>query len=528
SLGLHLLKEHHKLLGYTRTPAIYDRADSLSAIKKSLKEVGADDIEPRIALAVMSRNKGEGVRAGEFAQSATSPYERQIARAWQRYEQMLREDGAVDFDDLLVHAVELLGRHPEVRQQCLARWRYIHIDEYQDTNRIQAELTNLLVGPEQNICAVGDVDQTIYSWRGAQIANILSFDRTYPGAQVILLEENYRSTQNILRAANDIIAHNRERPEKNLFTKNVEGAALGLYQAFDEADEAGFVTRIVKEKIAEGKRPRDFAVLYRANYQSRALEEAMLAGHVPYQVLGTRFFERKEVKDALSYIRAALYQTPADIQRASETPRRGIGKVALLRLLRNEPAGPKVQQFIGLLGRIAAQKERPPAEIVKFVIVESGMEQLYKDDKFEGPERLGNLRELASLAARYSDIEDFLGAVALASEQDELKEEKDAVRLMTIHAAKGLEFDTVFITGLEEGLFPMSRENSDSDKEEERRLMYVALTRAQKKLYLTYASYRTVFGQKNPTLPSQFLSDLPSDLLELEMPERLGKTIYLD
>ncbi len=533
SLGLHLLKEHHKLLGYKRTPAIYDRSDSLSAIKKALKDIGAEDIEPRVALAVASRNKGEGVGVEEFAQSATSAYERQVAVAWRRYEAALREDGAVDFDDLLLRAVELLEKHPAVRAACIARWKYIHIDEYQDTNRIQAELAHLLVGPGNNLCAVGDVDQTIYTWRGAQIANILSFERRYEGAQVILLEENYRSTQNILRAANDIIARNTQRPEKNLFTKNAEGAPLSLYQAFDETDEAGFVARIIKEKIVEGKRPRDFAVLYRANYQSRALEEAMLNGGVPYQVLGTRFFERKEVKDALSYVRAALYETPADIERATKTPARGLGKVALATILAKQAgqgaAARKIDSFRQLLSRVrTAAAQLPPAELVKFVIVESGMEALYKEDKYEGQERLGNLRELVTLAARYQDIEEFLGAVALASEQDELKEEKDAVRLMTVHAAKGLEFDTVFITGLEEGLFPMSREGDTGDREEERRLMYVALTRAQKKLYLTYASYRTVFGQKNPTLPSQFLSDLPGELLELEMPERLGKTIYLD
>lgn len=528
SLGLYLLKAHHKALGYKRTPAIYDRNDSMREIKKALKELGVEDLEPRSVLGTISRQKGEGITQSDYAAGASNPYERQVAAAWQKYDQALRQDGAADFDDLLVLAVRLLQNHPEVRAACQARWRYIHIDEYQDTNRIQAELADLLLGPEHNVCAVGDVDQTIYSWRGAQIANILSFERRYPGAQVILLEQNYRSTKNIVQAANDIIAHNKERPDKNLQTDNPEGERLSLYQAFDENDEAGFITRIIKEKLAEGKKPKDFAVLYRANYQSRALEEAMLAGNVPHQVLGTRFFERKEVKDTLSYVRAALYETPADIARASETPRRGIGKVALLKLLQNQPAGPKVDAFKNLLARIAAKKGEAPAEILKFAIVESGMEAMYKDDKFEGAERLGNLRELVSLASRYQDIEDFLGAAALMSEQDEIKEERDAVRLMTIHAAKGLEFDTVFITGLEEGLFPMSRDDEKSDKEEERRLMYVALTRAERKLYLTYASFRTVFGQKNPTLPSQFLSDLPGDLLDLEMPERLGKTIYLD
>lgn len=527
SLGLHLLKEHHTLLGYKRTPAIYDRSDSLNVIKKALKDNGLEEFEPRMVLGTISRQKGEGTTT-ESVGGGGNPYERAVIAAWQKYEKTLREDGAVDFDDLLLRGVELLEKYPDVRARCTARWHYLLVDEYQDTNHIQAEMVELLLGAEKNICVVGDEDQTIYTWRGASIENIQSFERKY-GAQYILLDQNYRSTKNILEVAKAIISRNENRKEKAISTPNAEGAQIGIYQAFDETDEAGFVARIIKENIAKGKRPRDFAVLYRANYQSRALEEAMLGGDVPYQVLGTRFFERKEVKDILSYVRAALYHTPADLERASKTPTRGIGKVGLLKMLHGEPAGTKVDAFLNLLARIRESAAVcTPAELLKGVITESGMEAMLKDDKYEGQERLGNLRELVSLASRYSDIEEFLGAVALASEQDEIKEEKDAVRLMTVHAAKGLEFDTVFVTGLEEGLFPMNREDTASDREEERRLMYVAVTRAQKKLYLTYASYRTVFGQKNPTLPSQFLSDVPGELLELEMPERIGKTIYLD
>lgn len=526
SLGLHLLKEHHKLLGYKRTPAIYDRSDSLGTIKKALKEIFAEEFEPRMVLGTISRQKGDGVRVDAY-DGGTNPYDRAVAAAWRKYESALREDGAVDFDDLLLHAVELLEKFPHVREQCLKRWRYIHIDEYQDTNRIQADLTHLLVGPEHNICAVGDVDQTIYSWRGAQIANILSFERRYPNAQVIMLEHNYRSTKNILDAANHLIAYNTNRPEKNLTTNKPAGERISLYTAGDGADEALFVAHKIQDLIRNGAQPNDIAVLYRANFQSRLLEEKLLDTGIPYQVLGTRFYERKEVKDVLSYVRAALYRTPADIGRASETPRRGIGKVSLMKLLRNEPAGPKVEVFKKLLERIASKKELPPPELLKYVIAESGMEAMYKEDTFEGTERLLNLKELVTLAARYSDIEDFLGAVALASEQDEIKEERNQVRLMTIHAAKGLEFPYVFIVGLEEGLFPMSREAGE-DPEEERRLMYVAITRAQKKLYLSYAMMRIMYGSVEVRHHSSFLQELPEEVLEAESPERISKTIYLD
>lgn len=533
SLGLLLIKENRGLLGYRRAPAIYDRADSLREMKKALKAAGAEEIEPRAALGVASRKKGEGITASEFADGEHSnPYEKQIAVAWLKYETQLREAQAVDFDDLLLRAVELLEKNPALREKYQQRWKYLLIDEYQDTNVIQAKLAELLVGPEKNIFVVGDPDQTIYTWRGADMHHIMTFVKKYHPAVSILLTENYRSSKNILDAANEIIDKNQARFKKELSTNQGAGALIGLYQAFNETDEAGFVARIIKEKIAEGKQPKDFAVLYRANFQSRALEEQLLAADISYQVLGTRFFERKEVKDALSFIRAAVYETPADIGRIANVPPRGIGKITLLKLLSHQPlggaVGEKVAAFRKLLSRIKESAEKmPPAELVKFVIIESGMERLHKEDKLEGAERLENLRELMALAGRYKTTEEFLEAAALQSEQDELKEEQNAVRLMTVHAAKGLEFPVVFVTGLEEGLFPYESQDKRDD-EEERRLMYVAVTRAKEKLYLTCASYRTVFGAQNSTEPSQFLRDIPGELLEAEMPERLGKTIYLE
>ncbi len=418
----------------------------------------------------------------------------------------------------------------------------MHIDEYQDTNRAQADLAKLLIGQEKNVCAVGDIDQTIYTWRGAEIRNILSFEKEFPGAKVVVLEENYRSTKIILAAANDIIKRNTYRVEKNMFTKNAEGKKLSLYQAFDEIDEALWLVRSIQGLVSDGASPRDIAVLYRANFQSRALEEALLAAKVPHQVLGTRFFERAEVKDALSYLRAATMGTSSDIARIANTPRRGIGKTTLLALLTHEverlsPAlRGKVADFKALLGRIArACEELPPSKAAAFAIRESGMERELRTDKLEGAERLENLRELGALAARFDPLPlgeglaAFLESAALASEQDQLKEETNAVRLMTVHASKGLEFPYVFITGLEDGLFPFNNETDDDrDEEEERRLMYVAITRAQNKVYLSFACSRAFFGARSLAAPSRFLSDIPQELVELEAPERLGKTIYLD
>lgn len=547
SLGLLIIKENAKLLGFSRVPTIYDRSDSMREIKAALKHFDGE-LEPRAVLSMISRAKGQGITSSDFAGSARNFRDDIVAKAWPLYEKALREDNALDFDDLLLRSMILLRDNAAVRDRYLARWKYVHVDEYQDTNYVQAQIMELLIGETRNICAVGDVDQTIYGWRGAEIKNIMQFEKNFPGAKVVLLEENYRSTKAILAAANQVISKNKYRPEKNLFTKNSDGEQISLYQAYDETDEAGYIARIVREQLAKGKQPKDFAILYRANFQSRAIEEALLRGDISYQVLGTKFFERKEVKDTLSFIRAAVLGTSADLARIANVPPRGIGKVTLVKILtgrEGELTGAtreKVLQLRALLSRIRESAPKcVPSELVRMVIAETGMERAFKEDKIEGAERLENLRELVSLAARYDlheqvtetsvfgGLEAFLESAALASDQDELKDEKNAVRLMTVHASKGLEFPVVFITGLEDGLFPYAREDSDANsKEEERRLCYVAITRAEKKVYLSYASYRTVFGSKNATIPSEFLSDIPNELIQLEMPERLGRTIYLD
>jgi DNA helicase-2/ATP-dependent DNA helicase PcrA len=398
----------------------------------------------------------------------------------------------------------------------------------------------------------------IYSWRGANIKNILTFEKDYPNAKIILLEQNYRSTKNILEAANEIIKKNKYRPDKNLFTDNVEGEKIGLYEALDETDEAEFVATKILEildgaKNSLGKSENilsSVAILYRANFQSRALEEAMLRYNIPYQVLGIKFFERKEIKDTLAYLRAALNpKSLSDIKRIINFPARGIGKATLMKIFAGQkdslPAKMliKIQNFYELLEEIKKKIQNTKvSEVIKFVVKKSGIEEELQSGGEEEMERLENIKELATLALKYDNLENGMGVeklledAALASDQDSLdaliekKKEKNAVKLMTVHASKGLEFKYVFITGLEDGLFPHERQDereTKEDQEEERRLFYVALTRAKEKLFLSFANYRTIFGSRQINAPSEFLSDIPADLIEKEGEGSGIKTIYL-
>ena len=543
SLGLTIIKENYRALVMKRFPVIYDRNDSMKTMKQAVKDAGIDgELEPRMVLSVASRQKGDGITVSEFAAHAEEPRARAIAEVWRRYEAALAADGALDFDDLLARAVALFRDHADIRAHYQDRWHYVHIDEYQDTNRLQSDMAAFIVGDRKNVCAVGDMDQCIYSWRGADIKNIMSFEKEYPNTRTILLEENYRSTKTILAAANDLIAKNQYRVDKNLFTSNADGENISFYRALNESDEARFVTRAVEELRAEGARPYEIAVLYRANFQSRALEEAFLHADIPYQVLGTKFFERAEVKDLVAYARAALLGANVDIARIVGTPPRGIGKTTLLAMLSGREdelraaSRESVMAFRALLARFKEKSECvPPSEFLTYVMRESGMESELRRDKIEGPERLENVRELIALARRFDmmplpdGLHAFLENAALASDQDEMKDEQDAVRLMTVHASKGLEFPYVFITGLEQGLFPYSRDGgSAEDKEEERRLMYVAITRAQKKVFCSMASMRTVFGTQSFSEPSQFLADIPPELMTEAEPRRIGRTIYLE
>jgi len=546
SLGVHILRSMGKSVGVSPRFTIFDRADSKSAMKEAVESAGLNpkQFSPELFLSIISKAKGKSLGVSRYRELASERMEEMTAEVWERYEKILNEEKALDFDDLLLKSVELLKQDAGARNRFQETWRYIHVDEYQDTNFVQYELTKILSEKHKNICAVGDADQTIYSWRGASIRNILNFKKDFPGARVILLEENYRSTKNILGIANDIIRKNNVRVPKNLFTANAEGEKIGLFSACDEEDEAAFIAAKAGKLIRNGAKPEEIAVLYRANFQSRAIESAFLDAGLPYQLIGTRFFERKEVKDVLSYLRLARnFDSRSDLKRVMNIPPRGIGKITLLKIFAGKggelPAAMKIKfdNFKGLLKRISRASETlRPGELVKFAIAESGIGDWLKSGDEEDLERLENVKELATLALKYSalplpdGIDKLLNDAALQSDQDELSDERGGVRLMTIHASKGLEFDTVFIVGLEDGLFPhekMESELGPEEEEEERRLFYVALTRAKKKVILSYANIRTIFGSKKFTVPSEFLTDIDGNFLELENhPEKSLKSIY--
>lgn len=529
SLGVFILREHAPALGLTKYFSILDKSEALSVIRRATKERGFDPKQwaPEKTLGVISRNKADLVDHHEFRKTAQNkPINGIISQIWDTYERLMLEAKCLDFDDLIMKTVQLLEKNPAIQEQYNTRWKYIHIDEYQDTNVSQYRLSLLLAGRDKNICVVGDTDQSIFSWRGAHFKNLMRFEKDYPGTKVVLLEENYRSTKTILEAADNVIKKNTERFDKTLFTKNTDGEKITVFQAFDESDEARFVARTAKEIIREGVAPSDIAVLYRANYQSRILEEKFLQAEVPYQMLGTRFFERKEVKDVLAYIKAAI--NPEDMEsfkRAVVSPGRGIGETTITKILEkreeelNKSATEKVAEFRKLLEEIReAATSMKPSELVKHVMRRSGIERELLADHED--ERVENIQELVTLAAKYDadpseeGVSRLLGDASLAADQDVLIEHKEGVRLMTVHSSKGLEFKYVFVVGLEDGLFPHRRFDDSSDPEEERRLFYVALTRAEKKLYLSWALARTIFGSRQFNQQSEFLSDISENLME--------------
>ncbi|OHA90064.1 MAG: hypothetical protein A3F53_01710 [Candidatus Zambryskibacteria bacterium RIFCSPHIGHO2_12_FULL_48_10] len=544
SLGVHILREHAGKAGLKKHFSIFDRDDSKKTVKEAIVSIGLDPKthEPGAILSIISKLKGKGIGVEEWASVGEGGYFMDVVgQVWPVYEKSLERENALDFDDLLLKTGNLLRNDSFVRGYYQNVWKYIHIDEYQDTNRVQYEISRMLTGPEQNICVVGDIDQNIYSWRGADIKNILAFEDDYPGAQTFTLEENYRSTKTILEAANAVIEKNKIRRKKNLFTENQAGEKISTVSCLDETSEASFIASKSKNLIAASADPGEIAVLYRANFQSRALEEAFMNEGVPYQILGTRFFERKEVKDIISYLRAALNpECLTDLKRVINTPARGIGKTTIVRMFSGQetalPIGmkSKISSFRKLLEKIAMiAKEQKISETILFIIKESGLETEWKEGGEDGAARLENAYELVNFATRYNElpseegVQAFLSETALQSDQDELKEERRAVRLMTVHAAKGLEFDIVFVAGLEDGLFPHQKMKetyiTPEEAEEERRLFYVALTRARKKVFLTYAQTRTVFGRTRANTPSEFIFDIPENLMEEEVSEETSR-----
>jgi DNA helicase II / ATP-dependent DNA helicase PcrA len=536
SFGVRILREHHQTIHLHKSFTIYDRSDSVRAIKKALEKAGYSpkQFEPRKILSAISKAKGDAETRQNFTDTADSYFARVVAEVWEHYQAELTREHALDFDDLLLRTYTLIKDYPVIREVLQDRYQYIHVDEYQDTNRVQFEIIRLLAGTKHNLCVVGDVDQNIYSWRGADIKNVLQFEKYFPQTTTVFLEENYRSTQTIIAASNSVIAKNKARIPKNVFTNNEPGDLITLKATQSGGEEADYVVSTIQSLMQSGVAPSEIAVLYRTNFQSRALEEAFLNYEVPYQLLGTKFFERKEIKDTLSFLRLALNPaSQSDLARVINVPARGIGKVTLLKLLSGNtqtltPAvAKKVDDFMTLLDDIAASaRTEPISTTIAFIMKRTGIEaDLRSKATEEDLERLENLQELVTLATRYNELGGEASALALIenaalqSDQDELasKETRDAVRLMTVHAAKGLEFPYVFITGLEEGLFPHERlDDARIDHEEERRLFYVALTRAGKKVFLTYAQVRTIFGSQRINVPSSFLQDIEGAQLEIE------------
>ncbi len=530
SLGVFLLRKFGAYNGTAKRFTILDDGDTMSLIKEVLNSFGIDPktTDPRSIKNIISRSNN-ALLTPEELESEANPSYRMAGRIWKKYSALKKEQKSLDFDDLLTQTVELLEKNDGARSWCQATWSHIHIDEYQDTNEVQYRIAKALAAHTKNLCVVGDSDQSIYSWRGANIKNILEFERDYPEATVVVLEENYRSTKTVLGAANEVINKNNYRTPKNLFTSNSDGELISMYTAYDETDEANFVVERCVEHIDGGMPASEIAVLFRTNAQSRALEEAFLSYSIPYQVLGVRFFERKEIKDVLCYIRAALNpDSLVDIKRIINVPARGIGKVTIAKVFAKEELSGKaklsVDTFFALLETIREyMNDHSVSETINFIIDKSGMHAAYKEDKLEGAERLENLGELVTIGARYdhlgteAGIEKLIEEATLMSDQDNI-EAANGVKLMTVHAAKGLEFATVFVVGLEQGLFPSERDRNatGADAEEERRLMYVAITRARHKLYLTYASMRTIYGMRDIRMPSEFLLDIPEELITRE------------
>ena len=537
--------------GYTRNFTIYDSSDQLVLVKDCLKKLNLDDKQfmPRSVLGTISSAKNVLMDAKAFAAKASDFYEQKVADVYALYQEKLRENNAVDFDDLLFLAVRLLQEKEEVREKYQSRFQYILVDEYQDTNHAQYALTKILAARWRNICVVGDADQSIYAWRGADIRNIIDFTRDYPDAASIKLEQNYRSTKTILHAANAVIDNNESRPKKTLWTENPAGNKIIHYQAQTEHDEADYIAGVIYNRHEISHEPYgDMAILFRTNAQSRVLEEKLMRYAIPYTMVGgTKFYDRKEIKDVLAYLR--LLYNPEDslsLTRIINVPKRNIGAttmehvaayaeeqgISLFEALSSTDEIPVTKRAKASLENFAAMifdllndiEGKDVLSLIETVIKQTGYgDMLDKEAEHDpqGESRKENVGEFLSVAKDYMDsnpdgnLQDFLENVALVSDVDDFESSDSKVTLMTLHAAKGLEFPVVFLTGLDEGLFPHSRTLLDpSQVEEERRLAYVGITRAERQLYVTNATTRTMYGRISAYMPSRFLAEIPPQLME--------------
>lgn len=561
SMCVRILRRDVDFIGYNRNFTIIDSSEQLTLMKRILKELNIDPkkYDPRSILGTISQAKNSLQTPQDFAKMQGSYYEEIAAKCYAAYQKELQYNQCMDFDDLIMNTIRLFEEHPDSLTYYQNKFHYIHVDEYQDTNHAQYTLVNLLAGRFRNLCVVGDADQSIYGWRGADMQNILDFEKDYPDAAVILLEQNYRSTKNILSAANQVIENNSNRKPKNLWTENKEGNKITYYRADNERDETRFIVDRVQEEIRSNHRNYgDFAILYRTNAQSRVMEETLLKANIPYKMVGGhKFYDRKEIKDILAYLNVlANPQDSISFERIVNSPKRGIGPGSIEKLrsfasLHEWPLleaaqnvdlaniGGKAGQQLGAFGEMIQEVTQmipylTVTELTKEVLDRSGyLEDLKIQNTLEAQARIENLEEFLTVTQEFDkqfeqqNEEDadapeekltvFLNDLALVSDIDNLEEDASQVTLMTLHAAKGLEFPVVFLIGLEEGVFPLSRAlMEESELEEERRLAYVGITRAEEALYLTNAFSRTLYGRTQYNRPSRFVEEIDQELLEIE------------
>ena len=568
SMCVRILRRDADHIGYNRNFTIVDPGEQRTLMKRILKSLNLDPKKwnERTILGTISNAKNDLIDEVAYAAQAGDMYTQIVAKCYEAYQKELRQSEAVDFDDLIMLTLRLFDQHPDVLTYYQQKFQYIHVDEYQDTNHAQYQLVKLLASRFKNICVVGDADQSIYGWRGADMQNILDFEKDYKEAKVVLLEENYRSTKTILQAANDVIKNNRHRRPKNLWTQNEDGEEIVYYRANDEQDEAVFVAKTIEELSREaGYKHRDFAVLYRTNAQSRTIEEALLKSNIPYTMVGgTKFYSRKEIRDVIAYLNLiANLSDNISFERIINEPKRGIGtgtvdKIrdfaqlqesslldASANIMLSGIKGKAAQAIWDFANLILDFRERLDqltiTELVEEVLDKTGyMTALTNQGNLESQARIENIQEFLSVTKNFDEngetVEDesgvetlsrFLNDLALIADTDDGAQETSEVTLMTLHAAKGLEFPVVFLIGMEENVFPLSRAAEDQDElEEERRLAYVGITRAEKILYLTNANSRLLFGRTNYNRPTRFINEISSDLLEYQGLARPANTSF--
>lgn len=538
SFGLRILRENYDAIGYSSNITILDTDDTKSLIKRILKENSFDpaDYDIKHIISKISSAKNDGISPLEFSKLFLNEHDKVIGLVYEKYLKLLKENNSVDFDDLLLKPVEIFKKRKDILEKYQERFRYILVDEYQDTNSIQYELCKMLAKKYNNIFVVGDANQSIYSWRNADYRNILNFEKDYKNAHVVLLEENYRSTNTILKAANSVIKNNNEGTKLNLWTSIGDGEKVEYIRVEDEIKESSFVINKIKELVSEGYSYSDFAVLYRTNAQSRTVEEAFVRNNIPYNIIGSYYFyNRKEIKDLIAYLNL-IYNTndSVSLERIINTPKRGIGTKTIdnirekanmndISLFDAIDSGKELEFKKLILELIEDSKTMNLSDLIEDVLVKTGLRREYELDKsIESDTKVENLNEFKSLAVNFEDngiydLSTFLENIMLVSDKGQYAEDDNNVNIMTLHSAKGLEFNIVFILGMEEGIFPHSRSfESAKELEEERRLCYVGITRAKKKLYLLSARTRTLYGRTSGTIESRFIKEIDPTLINIK------------